>query len=307
MSEPEEFYLPLESYCGTGQRFDSFLCSTAFKIVSLNKSLARRPTMTVETLFRCLLLVSIYYHQIASKAQCENIQGHDCSDIWEKNNLATSGIYCVKPQNTLSSFQVYCEITRNGGWTLIQKHDGMDGLSFNKTWSEYKYGFGQLQGEHWLGLQNIYDLTHQTGRPAKLHISLGDFNGHEAYAEYNPFSIGSEANHYNLLAGDYSGTAGDAFLGDEEINGTNQYSSPFSTWDSPNDNCYPYCEIGDIMEMSCSEQSQAGWWFNLCGSANLNGIWRNPPRHRHRNSYVAWPTWRPDESLKFSKMFLIFH
>ncbi|XP_075137850.1 fibrinogen-like protein 1 [Leptodactylus fuscus] len=258
-------------------------------------------------LWRCLLLLSLYFHQTTSLAQSQVIQGHDCSDIWQGNNGTASGIYWIKPKSANYSFPVYCEMSENGGWTLIQRHDGTDGLSFDSTWEEYEKGFGQLEGEHWLGLEYIHALTHQPGRPSKLHISLGDFDDYEAYAEYGSFSVGNAENSYNLLVGNYSGTAGDAFLGDAEINGTDQYGNSFSAQDVANDNCHPECGVGDTMYLSCSELFQAGWWFNACGSANLNGVWRTPPRHRYRTSSVLWPTWRPNESLKFSKMYLIHH
>ncbi|CAN2390107.1 Fibrinogen-related domains (FReDs) [Pristimantis euphronides] len=196
-------------------------------------------------------------------------------------------------------------MSKLGGWTLIQSHNGADGLSFDRTWADYENGFGNLQGEHWLGLKYIYALTHQTNRPSKLHISIGDFDGQNAYAEYSPFSIGSAKNFYKLLAKNYSGTAGDSFLGDAGIKGTNQHGSFFSTRDVVNDKCHPKCLTGGILYVSCSAQLNAGWWFNACGSANLNGVWRSPPNYRYWASSVSWPSWRPHESLKFSKMYLI--
>lgn len=49
------------------------------------------------------------------------------------------------------------------GWTLIQRRE--DGsVDFYKTWDEYKKGFGHLEGEFWLGLEHIYQLTNQ-GKP----------------------------------------------------------------------------------------------------------------------------------------------
>ncbi|XP_071972421.1 fibrinogen-like protein 1 [Engystomops pustulosus] len=261
--------------------------------------------MAATNLLPCLLLAGLYYLQTISLVQAQAIHGYDCSYIWKRNKLTTSGLYRIKPLGADLSFQVYCKMSKDGGWTLIQRHDGTDGLSFSRTWKEYENGFGKLQGEHWLGLKYIYALTHQTGRPAKLHITLGDFNGREAYAEYKPFSVGNRSSFYKLLAGDYSGTAGDAFLGDAEVNGTSQHRSSFSSEDVVNDNCHPKCKYGDIMYLSCSRLYQGGWWYNNCGSANLNGIWRPAPRHRHRTSCVSWPTWRPDESLKFSKMYII--
>ncbi|XP_075049533.1 angiopoietin-4-like [Mixophyes fleayi] len=257
-------------------------------------------------LFRCLLLLSLYYQQITSQAEgIKQVQGSDCSDIWTRNKASTSGIYTIKPEGADSSFQVFCEMTATGGWTLIQKHNGDDGLSFDQKWDNYENGFGKLGGEHWLGLKYTYQLTHQEHRPCKLRISIGDFAGKDAYAEYNPFSVGDKNDFYQLSAGQYSGTAGDAFRGNNKIIKTNQHGSFFSTEDRPNDKCHPRCLIGDIMFLSCSSIQHAGWWFNACGEANLNGQWNRAPNHMHMMSSVSWPTWKPSESLRFSKMYLI--
>ena len=33
------------------------------------------------------------------------------------------------------------------------------GVSFNKDWQAYKVGFGNLSGDHWLGLEHMHLLT----------------------------------------------------------------------------------------------------------------------------------------------------
>ncbi|XP_075049532.1 angiopoietin-related protein 5-like [Mixophyes fleayi] len=257
-------------------------------------------------LYRCLLLLSLYYQQITPQVkEIKQAQGYDCSDIWTRNKASASGIYTIKPKGADSSFQVFCEMKATRGWTLMQKHNGKDKLSFDETWDNYENGFGRLGGEQWLGLKYIYQLTHQEHRPCKLRISIGDFTGKQAYAEYNPFSVGDGNDFYRLSAGNYSGTAGDAFRGDNIIKGSNEHGSFFSTQDRPNDNCHPSCPIGDMRFPSCSFIESAGWWFNACGLANLNGEWHSPPNIDHWMSSVSWPTWKPSESLRFSKMYLI--
>ncbi|KAG8560087.1 hypothetical protein GDO81_014780 [Engystomops pustulosus] len=251
--------------------------------------------------FGCFLLVAAI-SQVNGTAEKP---ARDCSEIWTRNKNSSSGIYTILPNGAKRTFKVFCEISEKGGWTLIQKHNGDDGLSFDKTWKYYEKGFGSLKGEHWLGLRYMYLLTQQKRRPAKLHISIGDFAGFEAYAEYNPFSIGDASKFYRLSAGTYSGTAGDAFAGNIEIPGSNQHGSNFSAPDKPNDGCHPQCIFGDIAYISCSGRYRAAWWFNACGSANLNGEWRRPPQNQRRALSVSWPTWRPHESLKFSAMYLI--
>ncbi|XP_073423266.1 fibrinogen-like protein 1 isoform X2 [Dendrobates tinctorius] len=278
-----------------------------FDVGDLDTGFIESRTMEAMKLFLSLLFVNLYCHESASQAQSKAVQGYDCSNVWERNNFATSGIYMIQPRNAQCSFQVYCEMTGNGGWTLIQKHNGEDDLDFFATWKQYQNGFGRLQGEHWLGLEHIYALTHQTQRPSKLHIILGDFDGNEAYAEYRSFSIGEANKFYKLSAANYSGTAGDGFLGLPNIAGSNQHGSYFSTWDNYHDKCHPVCGTTDIKYQSCSDQYQAGWWFNACGLANLNGVWHAAPRHRYRSTSVSWSSWKFSESLKSSKMFLIHH
>jgi len=46
------------------------------------------------------------------------------------------------------------------GWTVIQKR--LDGsVDFYRNWTEYRRGFGQPEGEFWLGNERIHQLTDQ--------------------------------------------------------------------------------------------------------------------------------------------------
>ena len=77
-----------------------------------------------------------------------------------------------------------------GGWTVIQnRRDGS--LDFNKTWQEYREGFGGLQGEHWLGNAALHALT-STGQH-QLRIELEDWHHQKRQATYNQFKVASEA------------------------------------------------------------------------------------------------------------------
>ena len=46
--------------------------------------------------------------------------------------------------------------TDGGGWIVIQRHitDGI--VNFTRNWENYVNGFGDLDGEFWIGLNNIY-------------------------------------------------------------------------------------------------------------------------------------------------------
>ena len=88
-----------------------------------------------------------------------------------------------------------------GGWTVVQKR--LDGsVDFHRNWSDYKNGFGELNGEFWLGLEKIHRLTKS---PSKLRVDLEDFDGKTAYAEYYMFVVATESKKYQLSVRNYSG------------------------------------------------------------------------------------------------------
>ncbi|XP_032241908.1 ryncolin-2 isoform X2 [Nematostella vectensis] len=120
----------------------------------------------------------------------------------------TSGIFpiALTPCHPLD---VYCDLgTSGGGWTVIQRR--VDGsVDFYRGWDEYKRGFGNKEGEFWLGLDNIHAMTSQ--RRYRVRFDLEDFGGNTRYAEYDDFRVGDEAAKYQLVSiGTYSGTAGDS-------------------------------------------------------------------------------------------------
>ncbi|XP_038122498.1 fibrinogen C domain-containing protein 1-like [Culex quinquefasciatus] len=101
-----------------------------------------------------------------------------------------SGIQLIHPQPGFGEpFEVYCEQEyEDGGWVVIQnRFDGS--VNFERNWAEYEHGFGDMSGEHWLGLRAIHELTYS--KQYKLHILLELSNGTQLAAKYNEFSTGS--------------------------------------------------------------------------------------------------------------------
>ncbi|EDO45477.1 predicted protein, partial [Nematostella vectensis] len=98
---------------------------------------------------------------------------------------------------------VFCDQeTSGGGWTVFQKRqDGS--VDFYRNWTEYKHGFGDLQGEFWLGLEKIHRLTSVISN--ELRVDMEAEAGETAYAQYNIFSIASESKEYELHVYGYSG------------------------------------------------------------------------------------------------------
>ncbi|XP_026226127.1 angiopoietin-related protein 5 [Anabas testudineus] len=221
--------------------------------------------------------------------------GRDCSDI--KDSLMSvvpkipSGIYIVHPENTDSSFEVFCEMDyMGGGWTVIQRRT--DGLTdFKRPWVDYVDGFGNLAGEHWLGLKKVFYMVNQKDTRFQLHIALVSQDDVTSYASYDDFRLDSETQFFSIHLGRYAGSAGDAFRGYEQEQ--NQDTAPFSASDVDNDGCNPFCSIANRTVESCSAQhNQTGWWFNQCGLANLNGCSEDAERSWGQRTHILWDTWR---------------
>ncbi|XP_024122105.1 angiopoietin-related protein 5 [Oryzias melastigma] len=219
--------------------------------------------------------------------------GRDCSEI--KDNLMSSvpkipsGIYIIHPENTDSSFEVFCEMDyMGGGWTVMQKRS--DGLTdFRRPWADYVDGFGHLAGEHWLGLRKVYHIVNQKDARFQIHIALVSHDDVTSYASYDDFRLDNETSFFRIHLGRYGGSAGDAFRGYDQDQ--NQDTAPFSASDMDNDGCNPSCTIENKIVESCSlQQNHSGWWFNQCGLANLNGSpWDSD---QNQGWHILWDTWR---------------
>lgn len=125
--------------------------------------------------------------------------GTNCADLYA-SGWKNDGIYTIDPDGQ-GLFQVRCDMS-SGGWTVIQRR--IDGsVDFYLGWSQYKAGFGDLNGEFWLGLDKIHRLT-QSGLKV-LRIDLMDFSNAQVYAEYTTFEIADASSRYRLNVAGFSG------------------------------------------------------------------------------------------------------
>ena len=162
-------------------------------------------------------------------------------------------------------------VTDGGGWTVFQRRqDGS--VDFYRNWTDYENGFGNLNGEFWLGLSKINRLTKEQSNT--LRVDLGGFYGDIRYAQYSTFSVGNSTTEYTLTIGGYSGTAGDSLI-------KNHNGRKFTTRDNDND----YWTGGN-----CAQRYPGAWWYKSCYDSNLN------------NRYNSDFYWRSFSSLTSSEM-----
>ncbi|XP_056125482.1 angiopoietin-related protein 7 [Rhinichthys klamathensis goyatoka] len=207
----------------------------------------------------------------------------DCASIYY-NGVRRSGIYTVVPSLGAMPVEVYCDMdTESGGWTVIQRRqDGS--VNFDRSWKEYKEGFGDLHTEYWLGNEHIHDLTSQGDY--MLRIDLEDWSGKHKHAVYQKFSVEDEATQYRVHVTGFSGTVEDSFSWYHD-------KQAFSTPDT-----------GNI----CAEISHSGWWYNQCFYANLNGIYYKGGRYSPKGKNplgpdgIVWYTWKDSDYYSLRKV-----
>ena len=168
-----------------------------------------------------------------------------------------------------------------GGWTVFQFR--MNGSQdFFLGWQDYENGFGDLNGEYWLGLRKIHRLT---ASASMLRVELGDFDGNTAYAKYSTFRVGNSSSNYTLTVSGYTGTAGDSLA---YHNGRR-----FTTKDRDNDNHFS----------NCAQYNRGGWWYHKCHNSNLNGRYYHSGPQSHRDG-IVWSHWKGTHhySMKATEM-----
>ncbi|NP_001186899.1 angiopoietin-related protein 1b precursor [Danio rerio] len=175
---------------------------------------------------------------------------------------SVSGAILLQPDDTLTPVQAWCEHdVDRGGWTLIQRRkDGA--VNFSRDWDSYKLGFGDVDGEHWLGLDTIYSLGRQ--EEYKLLVEMEDWMEKKVYAAYSSFHLEPESQSYRLRLGLYQGNAGDSL--------TSHNGRQFTTLDRDH----------DAFSGNCAHFQKGGWWYNACGQTNLNGVWYSGGVYRSR-------------------------
>ncbi|XP_001657948.2 angiopoietin-2 [Aedes aegypti] len=168
-----------------------------------------------------------------------------------------SGVYQLVLNVSSWQYKAFCDVNEFGaGWTVIQRR--LDGsVDFNRSWAEYRNGFGDVSGEYWLGLETLHQLT--TRRQHELLIIMENFNGSTSYARYGGIVIDSEAQRYRIFF-NASGT-GSAF--------DSLYAYRNEIFITP--------DVSSGSYLNCAKQLACGFWHYDCSGPssrnNLNGVY----------------------------------
>ena len=178
---------------------------------------------------------------------------NNCCDL--KTFLA-SGVYKVSKGTFDEYASAYCDmLTDGGGWMVIQRNKKDSLVNFNKNWTDYEKGFGDLNTEFWYGLEEMHCLTQRGQWEMRLDFQLS--NGTWTYLHYNQFSVGSANEKYPLTVGGYSGPV-------PSDNALTYNNMNFSTPDNDNDE----------WRGNCATSYKSGNWYNRCYSIDIN---QQPP------------------------------
>ncbi|KAL3866600.1 hypothetical protein ACJMK2_043886 [Sinanodonta woodiana] len=189
--------------------------------------------------------------------QLINSRPADCQDV-KRLGCTTSGVYVIYPAGT-DGFRVRCDQdTYGGGWTVFQRR--LDGsVDFDRKWASYQVGFGDLEGEFWLGNQQIHMISAQGWY--ELRVDLTDTRGYAWFVMYNVFRVSDAETKYRLFVDGYDGSAGNNL----KFNSGNM----FSTVDQDNDG---------VQATDFSSGLKGGWWFGETNESNLNARYNKSSR-----------------------------
>ncbi|XP_071102989.1 microfibril-associated glycoprotein 4-like [Haliotis cracherodii] len=192
---------------------------------------------------------------------CQTLM-QDCSEGWNLpyyNKL--KAVFSIHPITSPYPFKVFCEMVHKGKLVILRNTPDALNVDFNRTFTEYKDGFGDLEGNVWMGLQRFHYLTNHRNMTFKVvvktsgvAIKMTDFR----QRFYNDFRVSNETDGYRFTFSASEIKPGTSALGDCL---TDMVGLPFSTIDNDRDT-----KVGN-----CAKIHLSGWWYKKCGPCNPMG------------------------------------
>ena len=135
----------------------------------------------------------------------------------------------------------------NSKTILVQQHVDKSSF-FDRSWNEFRVGFGTPSGNFWLGNERIHQLT----KDGECNVTF-DLQQHGTYvwyrATYTTFVVADEDNNYQLTIGGYIGN-----VYSDHMNYHN--GNRFVTHDR---------DLND-----CAVNNRGGFWYSNCANVKVN-------------------------------------
>ncbi|CAF0977009.1 unnamed protein product [Adineta steineri] len=99
---------------------------------------------------------------------------------------------------------VFCHNTDYPQWLTIQNRE-TNSIDFNRTWIEYRRGFGNIRNrtDFWIGNENLHWLT--STYSCRLKIEVTDWYNETRTATYEVFRIANQQDGYRIKISEYHG------------------------------------------------------------------------------------------------------
>ncbi|ESO85002.1 hypothetical protein LOTGIDRAFT_57454, partial [Lottia gigantea] len=120
--------------------------------------------------------------------------------------------------------------------------------NFNRSWEEYKKGFGHTDSNFWLGFDKVKHILNNDGNGFQLDFDMTDTNNDNCQYNVGNFNIGNEASNFT---GTFTavGHCSKWCEGSIDFNNFRTNGKPFSTFDH------------DSYGNGCPAAQASGWWF----------------------------------------------
>lgn len=252
----------------------------------------------------------ISYYDHSHSYNTDPLTNGSCRELFVNASQKTSGYYRIYPGGQ-NEFTVFCDMNTNvinrtgDGWTVILRRLDSGLPSFNKTWKEYRNGFGSLNDSFWLGLKKInqlvsHNLTNCSNTTHQLYVGMERFHPTNPYKSvfYNIFTIGDESTNFTLNVNTTNGVSsyntGLSFSAAVVADALAPHSGlQFSTYDQDNDN---------HSTVHCANTHGGGWWYRSCIHGHLTGMFYSTG-YDPENNGIFWQGLTTDnESLKQAVM-----
>ena len=176
------------------------------------------------------------------------VPSKNCRQLYEEGHL-TSGVYTLYPRDRLGPFNVFCHMGlspagSDRGWTVVQRRLNAD-VDFNRSKEEYQFGFGQLEGNFWLGLENIKRLVDKATDGHQLYVEVKYDNYIVSKGLWDSFSLESSNTDWKI-----------------RISGVNKVVSSGIVLDLLGDvDGRKFGAMDSSEKKACAVKVGGGWWF----------------------------------------------